>query len=153
MNPLEITFLVTNTGIYKTAWPLLWNLSPNLMNLSRVSNPPKTGFNCAHWFETLNTILSGTNHIWAAFKFKPRLKFFKYLTSQQIVSIWKKWLYWPLNIFVYRTWWWRRTKEWENIRDLNCPLKYDPVYLYRDNQVHIKKVRLIFKQEFFPENI
>ena len=27
--------------------------------------------------ETLNTILSGTNYIWAASQFNPRLKFFK----------------------------------------------------------------------------
>ena len=37
----------------------LWRLCPNLMNLSRLWKPPKTGFN---W----NKILSGTNHIWAA---------------------------------------------------------------------------------------
>ena len=50
--------------------------SPNLMNLSRVSNLPKTGLN----LETLNTILSGTHHYWAAARpeFKPRLKFFKF---------------------------------------------------------------------------
>ena len=42
--------------------------SPNLMNLSRVSNPPKNRFQLSAGInlETLNTILSGTNHIGAA---------------------------------------------------------------------------------------
>ena len=40
------------------------NLSPNLMNLSRVSNPPKNRFQLSTGLnlEALNTILSGTNH-------------------------------------------------------------------------------------------
>ena len=44
---------------------------PNLMNLSRVLKPPKIiGFNWAPALnlETINSILSGTNHIWAAFQ-------------------------------------------------------------------------------------
>ena len=41
--------------------------SPNLMNLSRVSNPPKNRFQLSAGLnlETLNAILSGTNHIWS----------------------------------------------------------------------------------------
>ena len=46
--------------------PQKWRQCPNLMNLSRILNPPKTGFNWAPAFETMNTIFSGTNHIWAA---------------------------------------------------------------------------------------
>ena len=42
------------------------------MNLSRVLNPPKTGFN----LETFNTILSETI-LEQQLKFKPPLKFFK----------------------------------------------------------------------------
>ena len=42
-----------------------FKLCPNLMNLSHILNPPKTGFNWAP-VEKLNTILSETNHIWAA---------------------------------------------------------------------------------------
>ena len=40
----------------------------NLMNLNRVSNPPQNRFQLSvGWnLESLNTILSGTNHIWAA---------------------------------------------------------------------------------------
>jgi len=40
-------------------------LSPNKINLSRVSNPPKHRFQLSAGLnlETLNTILSGTNHI------------------------------------------------------------------------------------------
>ena len=43
-------------------------LCPNLVNLSRVSNPPKPDFNLSAGLnlEKFNTILSETNHIWAA---------------------------------------------------------------------------------------
>ena len=51
------------------------------MHLSRVENPPKYRFQlCAGLnLETLNTILSGTNHIFEPrLKFMLRLKFFKF---------------------------------------------------------------------------
>ena len=48
--------------------PLLskMGLCPNLMNLSRVSNPPKTGFHLVRAglnLEKLNTILMWNNHL------------------------------------------------------------------------------------------
>ena len=48
----------------------------DLMNLSRVSNPRKNPVKIERRLnhETLNPILSGTNHIWAASKIKAAAK-------------------------------------------------------------------------------
>ena len=57
-----------------------FDLCPNLMNLSRVSNPPKNLFQLSVGLnlEKLNTILSEITIFEPRLKFKPQLKFFKF---------------------------------------------------------------------------
>ena len=61
------------------------------MNLIRVLNPPKTGFNWASALnlETINTILSGINHIWASSQIWTAAKFLKFGLSLQYLGFMK----------------------------------------------------------------